>query len=264
MLSFGDSFLALLGATAVPAFIGLLLVTGLARWVKAKYLVGFALGIFFWFFVDTINGSADLYVNAGFEGGASQLAAVLLFVVGLLVFFSVDRGIFSSETGNPEKGLVLALLAAVAVGIHGLGEGSAFGSTAALTSSTSLFETFGGLAAVTAYVLHKLFEPMMVGAIYVAYAKRSTVGTAWLRDVLVLTLIFSLPSLIGAATGYYIGYDATYFFALGASASLYVAFRLTRTLFGAAETDARYESLKVSIALIIGFIFIYIAALFHS
>ena len=102
MLPFAESFGAWFASTAIPAFIGLLVITGLARWVKARFLAAFALGIFFWFFVDTIGGSAFLYVNSGFSGGGPQLAMVLLFATGLVLFLAADKGIFSqapSEAG---------------------------------------------------------------------------------------------------------------------------------------------------------------------
>jgi len=265
VLSFPVSFLAWFAATAIPAFLGLLLITGVGRRVRGKYLAAFALGIFFWFFVDTIGGSADLDVNAGFGGGVDQVAIVALFVVGLLFFFYVGGGLFSSESGMGKFGLAIPMLVAVAVGIHGFGEGTAFGGTAFSTPSTSLLDTFGGLTAGVAYALHKAFEPMMIGACYVVYAKdRAKDVTAYLRDVVILTVLFVVPSLIGATTGYYINYDATYFFALGTGTSIYAAFRLARPLFASMDTSGSGDQIKVALLMIFGFLCIYLAALLHS
>src|SRR5207245_5420403 len=90
-------------------------------------------------------------------GGAGQLAIVGLFAIGLLFSFSIDRNrnIFSPELAIGKYGLAIPMLVAAALGVHGLGEGAAFGGTAALTTSTSLLDTFGGVSGGVAYVLHK-------------------------------------------------------------------------------------------------------------
>jgi zinc transporter ZupT len=233
--------------------------------LAARYSAAFALGIFFWFFVDTIQGSANLDVNAGFAGGVDQVAMVLLFVVGIWFFFLADRNVLSQTAGVSEVSFAVPMLAALAVGIHGFGEGTAFGSTASFTSSTSLLDAFGGLSAGAAYALHKMFEPMMVGALYVAYSKDHPNGmSVRIREILTLALIFVIPSLVGATTGYFISYDATYFFALGTGTSIYAAFRLGRQVLQPTGASQSRESLKVSTALIIGFLLIYSAALLHS
>jgi hypothetical protein len=265
MLPFAESFLIWIASTAIPAFVGVSVVAFLGGRVGSRYLAAFALGIFFWFFVDTIEGSSDLNVGAGLAGGASQLAMVILFAAGVLVFFSLDKQIFSDAGAVAGLGLAVPLLAAVAVGVHGFGEGTAYGSTAALTSSTSVLDAFGGVSAGVAYALHKMFEPMMPAALYAAYAAKSGKGSAArARDALLLTLLFVVPSILGAATGYFISYDATYFFALGTGTSIYAAFRLWRQVFSSEGKPTGRESLKVAVALILGFILIYAAALLHS
>jgi hypothetical protein len=265
VIPFDESFAAWVASTAIPAFVGLLVITLAGRRLGSRLAAGFALGIFLWFFVDTIEGSADLDVSAGYGGGVAQLAMVLLFLAGLLIFFSLDRGMFSSTEGIADRGLFILLLAAVAIGIHGFGEGTAFGSTAYSTPVTSLLGAFGGVSGGAAYALHKMFEPMMVGALYVAYSNarpRSMGGS--LRDLILLTLVFVLPSFVGAFTGYFISYDATYFFALGTGTSIFTAFLLGKQAFRMAESSQGLESLKMSAALALGFILIYLAALLHS
>ena len=265
MLGFADSFLGWLAATAIPAFIGLLLITGLGRWVKAKYLAAFALGIFMWFFVDTIGGSANLDVNAGFTGGIDQVAIVALFVVGVLLFFSISGDLFSLDPGVNNLSLTVPAIIAVAVGIHGFGEGTAFGFTAASTPSTSLLDAFGGLTAGVAYALHKALEPMMIGACYVVYSNdRAKNSRRYLTDILLLTVLFVIPSLIGATTGYFIAYDATYLFALGTGTSIYAALRLARPLFANTGAATSREPFKIGVLLVLGSVCIYLAALFHS
>jgi hypothetical protein len=276
MLGFAESFLSWTASTWIPAFVGLLVIVLAGHFVKSKYLAAFALGIFLWFFVDTIQGSALLDVNAGFTGGAGQIAAVALFIVGVLTVFWIDkrRGLFSPESIVRTVSVAIALLVAGAIGIHGLGEGAAFGATAYSTSSTSLLDAFGGVSAGVAYLLHKGLEPMMAGACYCVYSDRTGSRISGrIRDVFFLSMVFVLPSLVGApvgffvmgpATGFFAGFGTTYFFALGTGTSIYAALRLSRPLFRSEELATSEDSIKIAVPIVLGFIAIYFAALFHS
>jgi len=276
MIDFSTGFLAWAASTWIPAFVGLLVIVWSGRVVKSKYLAAFALGIFLWFFVDTIQGSALLDVNAGFTGGAGQIAAVALFITGVIVTFWIDRrrGLFSPESIVRTVSVGIPLLVAGAIGIHGLGEGAAFGATAYSTSSTSLLDAFGGVSAGVAYLLHKGLEPIMAAACYCVYTRRTESGVkGQLRDVLLLSLAFVLPSLIGAVVGYFVmgpatgfvaGFDTTYFFALGTGTSIYAALRLSRALFRSEGPMTAEDSIKMAVPIMLGFIAIYFAALFHS
>jgi zinc transporter ZupT len=276
MIGFVVGFPAWSASTWIPAFVGLLVIVWAGRVLDPKYLAAFALGIFLWFFVDTIQGSALLDVNAGFTGGAGQIAAVALFVIGVLFVFWIDRrrGLFSPESVVRTVSVAIPLLVAGAIGIHGLGEGAAFGATGYSTSSTSLLDAFGGVSTGVAYLLHKGIEPMMAGACYCVYTNRTDSGPKrQLRDVFLLSLVFVLPSLIGAVVGYYVmgpatgfvaGFDTTYFFALGTGTSIYAALRLSRALFRSEGPMTAEDSIKIAVPIVLGFIAIYFAALFHS
>jgi hypothetical protein len=267
MIGFGESFLAWVVATTIPAMIGLILIVWAGTRTRPIYTAAFGLGIFLWFFLDTIGGAASLDVSGGFSGDPAQAAVVGLFIVGLLLLFWTDAGrnIFNSELAAGKFGLAIPLLVAVAVGIHGLGEGSAFGTTAATTSSTDLLGAFGGVNAGIAYVLHKALEPMMIGACYLVYSTSTSANAQRrLKDILSLGIVFSTPSLLGAVTGYFIAFETTYFFALGTGTSIYAAIRLAAPLFSPAQSPASRVSGKLAISLLLGFLAIYVAALFHA
>jgi hypothetical protein len=272
MIGFTNSFLPWTAATLIPALLGLLIIVLAGNFLKAKYLAAFALGIFLWFFVDTIGGAASLDVVDAFSAGLVQIVTVGLFVAGLIVFFSFDRNrnIFSPQLAIGKYGLAIPLLVAASVGIHGLGEGAAFGYLASQTSSTDLLATFagptgGGLNAVVAYVLHKGLEPMMIGACYCAYAKehgRNAISR--LSDLLLLTITFVIPSLIGAASGYYQAYNVSYFFSLGTGTSVYALIRLAGPMFDNTQPTSSKEPIKMAFLIVLGLLAIYFAALFHS
>src|SRR5438094_8212986 len=161
MIGFAESFLAWTAATLIPPFVGLLLIIVASKFVEARYLTAFASGIFLWFFVDTISGSATLDVNSGFGGGLAQVTVVILFLAGVLFFFLVDRNrnLFSAESAIGKYGVVIPLLVAAAIGIHGLGEGWDYGHTVYIASSTNLLDTFGGIHGGVANVLQKALAP---------------------------------------------------------------------------------------------------------
>ena len=263
MLPFAESFVAIVAALVLPAFVGLVLIMAAARFVRPRYLAAFAFGIYLWFFSDTAGDSSYLGVNSGFAGGLGQLSLVLLFAVGILLVFSLDRKAFGVA---PTTGLSLTipLLVAFAVGFHGFGEGAAFSATAAATPSGNLLDAFGGISAAVAFVLHKGLEPMMIGAVYSAYASDRAKGMGGLlKDVSLLTLVFVLPGVVGGATNYFLGYDITYIFAFSLGVSIYAPVMLARLLFSE-TTTSNSDSLKMAVLVLFGLLCIYFAALFHA
>src|SRR5438445_13172425 len=126
MIEFAMGFFAWLASTWIPAFVGLLVIVWASQIVKSKYLTAFALGIFLWFFVDTIQGSALLDVNAGFTGGAAQVDAVGLFIIGVLSVFWIDRrrGLFFSESTLATVSVALLSPVRLAKAFTCRGEGS--------------------------------------------------------------------------------------------------------------------------------------------
>jgi hypothetical protein len=264
VLPFLLSFLAIVGALVIPTLVGLSLISGVARSVNPRYLAAFTLGLYFWFFSDTIGDSAYLDVNSGFTGGLEQLALILLFVVGLVLVFSLDRTLFKPGPAAETLGFGIPLLVAFAVGFHGLGEAAAFSATAAATTSTNLLDAFGGLTAGVAFVLHKALEPMMIGAAYWVYAKDRAKNLASIaKDLSLLTLVFTLPGIVGGVTDYFLNYDTAYFFAFGLGTSIYAAVRLAKPLFWDSNTP-NSESVRIALLIIFGFLCLYLAALFHS
>lgn len=164
------------------------------------------------------------------------------------------------------KSFVLIPVAVAAImGIHGLGEGWDFASAASAVQTSNIVDAFGGIGAVISYPLHKLFEGTIVAAVYTVYIQRSGVKKAsWHLPLLGVLLGFT--SFIGAAIGYTISFDTTYFYAFGVSAALYAIPRLSEAIdpnFEIGENAPWYFGWKVFLAIGIGFFLLYTAALFH-
>jgi len=268
MIGFAETFGAVLATFLIPTFVGLVIISGASRFLAAKYLAAFTIGLYLWFFGDTLGDASLLGVSQGFAGGVTQVALWVVFILGVVILFSLDRGMFAEGAAGSSFGFAIPLLVAVAVGIHGFGEGAGVGATAATTSSTNLIDAFGGISAGAAFVLHKALEPMMVGAAYWIYAKdhaKDLAGRA--RDIVILGVAFTLPGIIGGASSYYLiqafpNIDFAYVFALGLGTSIYAALRLARPLY--LGTGSNMESVKVAIMIILGFACLYTAALLHS
>jgi hypothetical protein len=264
LLSFAASFLAIAGAFAIPTLASLTIVRGAAKFVNTLYIAAFALGVYLWFFSDTIADSAYLDRSSGFAGGPAQAALVLIFVAGVLIPFALDRGSFRAVPKTGDVAFAIPLLVALAVGIHGLGEAAAFGAVAASTPFQDFMSAFGGVSPAIAFVIHKALEPVIVGAAYVVYAKdHAKSASGVFRDLVLVMLVFILPGLVGAASGYSLSYDATYIYALGLGASIYAPIRMANPLFSSLETSRWFPS-KVALAIVLGFLSLYFASLFHS
>ena len=263
MLPYAPSVLAIAAALLLPTFLSLLIIAGLARRVSAKYIAAYAVGIYLWFFSDTIGDSAYLGVNSGFNGGVEQVALVLLFVFGVLLVFSLDRTAFSSGGSVDGMAFSVPVLLALAVGIHGFGEAAAFSGIAAQTPGTDMLGAFGGLSPAVAFIIHKALESIMVGAAYWVYSRNhAKTNGALFRDILILVIAFALPGLVGAATNYYLLYDSTFAFALGLGTSTYAVVMLAKPLFG--DPVRGWGSTKIALLMVLGFLSLYLAALFHS
>jgi hypothetical protein len=269
LIPFPISFLAILIGTLIPAYLGLFGAVSLGGY-RPQYLAAFSIGVFLWFFSDTIGDSSYLGVNQGLAGGASHLALIILFVIAPIVLFMAE-GMASKQTSasaaSLPQSLLVPVLVTVALSLHGLGEGMGYGGAASLPSNSSLLDTFGGYAPAASYILHKVLEPVAIGACYLgsflSHEANRRQRFRW-GDLASLGVIFVLPTLVGTAVGYYLPFDSTYLFALGAGASVYVLLKLIQVIIGPPSPFvSRGESLKVVLLALLGFVLIYSAAILH-
>ncbi len=272
MIGFALSLVGILGATLIPTYIALYLVSNL-RFVDIRYIAAFGLGLSMWFFFDTFNDSAQLDVNAGFGGGFFHIAIIVAFLLGISVLaifdhFAVPQSATRQGTKPYWKGLFLIPVAiAFIMGIHGLAEGWAFASVAASSGTNSLVVAFGGVLALVSYPLHKFLEASIVGTVYTCYVARNNPEIRAKWHIPLLGLLFAIPSAIGASIGYYVTFDVTYFYAFGVTAAFYAILRLVEqisTRFKIGETAPSYYGPKIFLLLAVGFFCLYVAGLFHG
>jgi hypothetical protein len=271
MIDFLTSFTEFVVATFFPLYFGMMLIATLG-WklhVACRYLSAFAVGLLFWFFLDTLNDAIQLGVNEGYTFGFEHTALVLLFVAGFLSLalssgIQRRRGMIGGVSQS--TALAIGILVALGMGFHGFGEGLEFGGTSAGTTALNVLDAIGGYSGGLAYVLHKFLEATIVMSLFVcmiAGEKTDLRKQVW--HVLILGLTFGLPSLLGEGIGYFAPIDASYSYAVGGGAALFVALEAIRPVWGDAwKSGLKFsEYLRMMLMVLFGFLCLYGAAMFH-
>ncbi len=222
----------------------------------------FSAGVLFWFLVDVLGDAALLDVNLGFTGGYAHVTLALMFALGLLFLFWLEK----AQTPHPgidantvslqhtastirQLGYGIAIATALGIGFHALAEGVGIG--AIIPSSPSIIDAIGGYSAGIAYVLHKILEGLVI-SVFALLARAAT----W-KKLGMLGLLAGIPTILGFFIGLF-RVDGTYFFALGAAGGIYAELRLIPVFSG---REVKYGLI---IAFLLGTYAMYIAGLFHG
>ncbi len=192
----GDLFglMALLGTYVgiIPVILGMMLLPAMRRfnpdWIRV--LMAVTVGLLAFLAVDATLEGLEL---ADESGGAFGGVELLVLGAGLayLILTAVDRhlrGRGSKTADDAEGGARLALMIALGIGLHNLGEGLAIGSAYAIG------ELALGAFLVVGFAIHNTTE----GFAIVAPLTRSN---PTLRRLLVLGLIAGAPAIAGGVIG---------------------------------------------------------------
>ncbi len=199
----------------VPIALGLLWLPSLRR-LDARWLAAFlamTCGLLTFLGVEALAEAFEL--QAGLPSALGGAGLVLLGVAGAtlgMTYLSARLG-----RGSGATGLTLALLVAIGIGVHNLGEGLAIGS------SFALGEVALGTFFVVGFMIHNLTEGLGIAA----PAARETVS---LPQLVGLALVAGAPAIAGVWIGGYATNDllAIVFFAIAAGAALQVVLELGR------------------------------------
>lgn len=266
MIGFAVSLVNIFVATFIPLGLGIIIA---ARTRPASsYLPAFAIGVTLWLFIDASNDALLFDVNSGFSGGGEQVALIGLLATGLLSFLAIEYFRSSGKVeaqGARDFAYLFATLAAVGIGFHALGEGEAFGSLASSTTNSSIIDALGGYGPGISYVLHKFLEGIVIGAVFRAYGTNSgqSHGSTF-GKIMVLAVVGSGLTLAGDAVGYFSPINSSLFFALGAGSAVYIIVRLALPVFRMKESQGRNGLSVVALFVLLGFLSVYFAGLFHS
>ena len=187
----GDLFalMALLGTYVgiIPVVLGMLLLPAMRRfpsdWIRV--LMAVTVGLLAFLAVDATLEGLDLANESGGAFGGAELL-VLGAALAYLVLTAIDRHL--RARADDESGSHLALMIALGIGLHNLGEGLAIGSAYAIG------ELALGAFLVVGFAIHNTTE----GFAIVAPLTRSKPSLRWL---LALGLIAGAPAIIGGIIG---------------------------------------------------------------
>jgi ZIP family zinc transporter len=214
---------AIIGALVgiVPVALGLLWLPSLRR-ARPEWLAAFMAltgGLLTFLAVEALAEALELQaVLPGALGGTGLVVLGVAASYLALTFLSQRLGRAGAAQGGTLGGLALALLVAVGIGVHNLGEGLAVGTSFALGELTL------GTFLIVGFMLHNVTEGLGIAA---PAAEGARVG---LGRLAALVLIAGAPTILGAWIGGYVTSDvlAVLFFAVAAGAALQVVVEVVR------------------------------------
>jgi zinc transporter, ZIP family len=193
----GDLFalMALLGlyVGVIPVTLGMLLLPAMRRfrpdWVRVVMAITVGLLAFL-----AVDATLEGFELAGESGGAFGGAELVLLGAGVafLALTAVDRRLSARQSGGGAEGagFRLALMIAIGIGLHNLGEGLAIGSAYAIS------ELALGAALVVGFAIHNTTEGFAIVAPLVRDRERPPLGR-----LAGLGLIAGAPAIAGAVIG---------------------------------------------------------------
>jgi ZIP family zinc transporter len=214
---------AVIGALVgiVPVALGLLWLPSLRR-ARPEWLAGFMAltgGLLTFLAVEALSEALELQaVLPGALGGTGLVVLGVAASYLALTFLSQRLSRRGAAKGGALGGLALALLVAVGIGVHNLGEGLAVGTSFALGELTL------GTFLIVGFMLHNITEGLGIAAPAAEGERASLVRLA------ALVLIAGAPTIVGAWIGGYVTSDvlAVVFFSVAAGAALQVIVEVAR------------------------------------
>jgi ZIP family zinc transporter len=251
--SAGVSFyglMALLGTYVgiLPIALGMLWLPFIRR-VRAgvvSFLMAVTLGLLVFLAVDATLEGLDVAADGAQVLGGTQLV-FLGAIVAYLVLAAIDAYLRARRRGTEAAGAYLALLVAIGIGLHNLGEGLAIGAAYAVGALAL------GALLVIAFALHNTTEGLAIVA--PVAAKRPS-----LARLVVLGAIAGTPAILGAwigAAAYHPSVSA-FLLGVGAGAIVQVIQQLAPLI---RDRDGRYLHPRSAGGLVLGIGILYVTGL---
>jgi ZIP family zinc transporter len=210
----------------VPVMLGLLWLPSLRR-IRREWLAAFmalTAGLLSFLAIEALAEAFDLQrALPGSLGGAGLVLLGVATSYLSMTFLSsrlARRGRSGGESGAV-TGPALALLVAIGIGVHNLGEGLAIGTSFAFGELTL------GTFLIVGFMIHNVSEGLGIAA---PIAEDANAGGASGRRLALLALVAGGPAILGAWLGGYVANDilAVAFFGAAAGAALEVVVEVGR------------------------------------
>ncbi len=234
----------------IPVALGLLWYPLAARLGRTgiDVLLALTVGLLLFLLIDTAHEGIEKAgeMPASFQGIALFIAAAAGAYLALEWVGAWLRARRTGARASGSGGAVLALLVAVGIGLHNLGEGLAIGAAFALGEAAL------GTLLIIGFTLHNTTEGL---AIIAPIAKdRPSVAT-----LIRLGLIGGVPTIAGAWLGglLYSPVAAVLFLGLGAGAIAQVVFQISRQVASGRPLVERFATAPIMTGLLAGFAVMY-------
>ncbi|HEX2453083.1 MAG TPA: hypothetical protein VHI99_05240 [Vicinamibacterales bacterium] len=230
----------------IPVALGLLWYPLTSRLSAAGLdaLLALTIGLLAFLFVDAVHEGMETAstIPSAYQGLALLVAGGFAAYLGLESLSNWLRKRRTRAMTTQSSGLVVALLVAIGIGLHNLGEGLAIGAAYALGEAA-----FGTLL-VIGFTLHNTTEGLAIVA--PLGRDRPSLGT-----LVRLGLLGGAPTILGAWIGglLYSPVLAVAFLGLGAGAIAQVIVQIARQMAGTGSVIERFASAPVYLGLLAGF-----------
>lgn len=215
-------FFAIIGTYVgiIPVMIGLLWLPFIKRISKNKYHFFLALtaGLLLFLAIDSIEEALDVSnENLASRFNGVLLVATVVVISFLGLYYSSEKLTKRADTSKISKPVAIALMIAIAIGLHNFGEGLAIGAAIGLGSIA--FSTF----LIVGFALHNTTEG-------IAIAAPMSRGKTMIGKLAALGIIAGSPAIFGAWIGgfVYSPFTSVVFLSIGAGAIFQVVVVLLR------------------------------------
>jgi zinc transporter ZupT len=233
----------------IPVMLGLLWLPFLRSIPRAwlDFWLSFTMGLLVFLGIDTLKEAFEI------------LGRVPEFVNGLMLttlgafgaFFGLVALGRSLQAGSAAGGMGLALLIAIGIGLHNLGEGLAIGA------AYTLGEVALGSFLIVGFTLHNTTEGLAILSPLIE-------GRASVRDLALLGAVGGAPTILGTWTGAFTYSDplSLLFLGLGAGAIFQVVWVIARSRATRDESTVEALARPLNVAgLLVGFLVMYATSL---
>jgi len=234
----------------IPVCLGLLWYPMVGRLGRGglDFVLSLTVGLLLFLLIDTVHDGLEIAA----EVAASYQGTVLFVAVVVLAYLAIDAlgAWLRRGTGSEKAAWVTALLVAVGIGLHNLGEGLAIGA------AFSLGEVTLGTLLIVGFMLHNTTEGLAIVAPLAA-------SRTPLRDLIVLGLLAGVPTILGAWIGgfTYSPVWALAFLAVGAGAIAQVSLQILKGTAGQRSLSELLAARSVLGGLVVGLTLMYVTGM---
>lgn len=239
----------------IPVLLGLLWRPFLAKVTDKwyKFFLSVTVGLLAYLAVDAFGESFEL---AGEISGVLQGLSIIFFGIfsSMYVLTLINNSIAGpSKEGRKTKGIAVAYMVAIGIGLHNLGEGLAIGA------AYTLGEVGLGAFLIIGFMIHNLTEGL---AIVSPISKKKDTPKNLIMHLVILGLVAGGPAILGTWIGGFIYSKvlALLFLSIGIGAIAQVIYEITKMM--KKKDESTFGDIPGGTGIIVGVLIMYVTGLF--